>query len=75
MRIDVDPCQRRGGFPQRLGNVSSDYDDNVAQIVAADRARGKIENENNKVLKNQGYHFDHNFGHGKQHLPNVLATY
>ena len=49
-------------------------DDNVAQIVAACRARWKIENENNKALKNQGYHFDHNFGHGKQHQSNVLAT-
>ncbi len=42
--------------------------------VAAGRARWKIENENNNVLKNHGYHFDHNFGHGKQHLSNVLAT-
>jgi hypothetical protein len=49
-------------------------DDNVAQIVAAGRARWKIKNENNKVLKNHGYHFDHNFGHGKQHLSNLLAT-
>ena len=43
------------------------------QIVAADRARCKIENENNNVLKNHGYHFDHNFAHGKQHLSNFLA--
>ena len=49
-------------------------DDNVADIVAAGRARWKIENENNNVLKNHGYHFEHNFAHGKQHLSNVLAT-
>ena len=47
--------------------------DNVVQTVAAVRACWKIENENN-VLKNHGYHFDHNFAHGKQHLPNFLAT-
>lgn len=37
-------------------------------------AVGKIENENNNVLKNHGYHFDHNFGHGQQHLANLMAT-
>ncbi len=32
---------------------------NVMHIVAAARARWKVENENNNVLKNQGYHFEH----------------
>ena len=49
-------------------------EDNVTEMVAAGRARWKIENENNNVLKNHGYHFEHNFAHGKQHLSNVLAT-
>jgi hypothetical protein len=48
--------------------------DNVAGLVAAGRARWKIENENNNVLKNRGYHLEHNFGHGKQHLASLLAT-
>jgi len=48
--------------------------DNVADIVAAGRSRWKIENENNNTLKTKGYRFDHNFGHGKQHLSSVLAT-
>lgn len=47
---------------------------NVIEMVAAGRARWKIENENNNVLKNHGYHFEHNFAHGKQHLSNFLAT-
>lgn len=47
---------------------------NVAEIVAAARARWKIENENNNTLKTKGYHFEHNFGHGKQHLSNLLVT-
>jgi len=49
-------------------------DENVAEIATAGRTRWKVENENNNILKNQGYHFDHNFGHGKQHLSNLLAT-
>ena len=32
------------------------------------RARWKIENECFNTLKNQGYHIDHNFGHGKKNL-------
>ena len=48
--------------------------DNAAGLVAAGRARWKIENENNNVLKTKGYHLEHNFGHGKQHLCSLLAT-
>jgi hypothetical protein len=32
-----------------------------------------IENETFKTLKNQGYHFEHNYGHGKQNLAANLA--
>ena len=49
-------------------------DANVAGIVAAGRARWKIENENNNTLKTKGYHLEHNFGHGKKHLSSLLAT-
>jgi hypothetical protein len=48
--------------------------DNVAGWVAAGRARWKIENENNNVLKTKGYHLEHNFGHGKNHLSSLLMT-
>jgi hypothetical protein len=48
--------------------------DNVAALALAGRARWKIENENNNTLKTKGYHFGHNFGHGKQHLSNLFAT-
>ena len=47
---------------------------NVELVAQAGRARWKIENENNNTLKTKGYHFEHNFGHGKQHLANLLAT-
>jgi hypothetical protein len=49
-------------------------DHNVAALASAGRARWKIENENNNTLKTKGYHFDHNFGHGKQFLANLFAT-
>jgi hypothetical protein len=48
---------------------------NVKQIVADGRARWKIENENNNVLKTKGYHLEHNFGHGKKHLSALLLTF
>jgi hypothetical protein len=37
------------------------------------RARWKIENETFNTLKNQGYQFEHNYGHGKKHLSVVFA--
>lgn len=49
-------------------------DQNVAPIVAAGRARWKIENENNNTLKTKGYHLEHNFGHGQKHLSSLLAA-
>jgi len=49
-------------------------DQNVAEVVAAGRARWKIENENNNTLKTKGYHLEHNFGHGKEHLSSLLAA-
>lgn len=42
--------------------------DNVKELVKAGRAKWKIENENFNTLKNQGYHAEHNFGHGKKNL-------
>jgi hypothetical protein len=46
----------------------------VGCLVRAGRSRWRIENETFNTLKNQGYHFEHNYGHGKQNLSTVLAT-
>jgi hypothetical protein len=46
----------------------------VIPIAEAGRARWKIENENNNVLKTKGYHLKHNFGHGQQYLASFLLT-
>jgi hypothetical protein len=45
----------------------------VYQLMRGGRARWRIENETFNTLKNQGYHFEHNFGHGYQHLSVVFA--
>jgi hypothetical protein len=47
--------------------------ENAADLVRGGRARWKIENETFNTLKNQGYHFEHNFGHGKTNLSVVFA--
>jgi hypothetical protein len=47
--------------------------DNAYELMRGGRARWKIENETFNTLKNHGYHFEHNFGHGQQHLAVVFA--
>ena len=46
----------------------------VETVMRAGRARWKVENETFNTLKNQGYHLEHNYGHGEQHLATVFAT-
>jgi hypothetical protein len=45
----------------------------VYQIMRGGRARWRIENETFNTRKNQGYQFEHNFGHGYEHLSVVFA--
>ena len=47
---------------------------NVAELADCARARWKIENETFNVLKQHGYHLEHNFGHGKDTLAAVLVV-
>lgn len=46
----------------------------MPEITRAARTRWKTENENHNVLKTKGYHLEHNFGHGQQHLSSFLLT-
>ena len=46
---------------------------NVFHLMRGGRARWKIENETFNTLKNQGYHFEHNYGHGERYLSVVFA--
>lgn len=50
-------------------------DETTVEAVAQDgRSRWKIENEGINVLKQRGYHFEHNYGHGEQYLSAVLLS-
>jgi hypothetical protein len=45
---------------------------NAAFIGKCARARWKIENEHNNVLKHHGYNLKHNFGHGENHASEIF---
>ena len=63
--------QRPSGKTQRFTWVTDH--NNLLCIMRGARARWKIENETFNTLENQGDHFEHNFGHGYQHLSTVFA--
>ena len=43
-------------------------ENNLMKIMKGGRGRWKIENETFNTLKNSGYNFEHNFGHGHKNL-------
>lgn len=46
---------------------------NIMTIMRGGRARWKIENETFNTLKNLGYNFEHNYGHGKKNLSTIFC--
>jgi len=46
---------------------------NIFALMKGGRARWKIENETFNTLKNLGYNFEHNYGHGKKYLSTILC--
>lgn len=48
-------------------------DKNAKELVEVARTRWKIENETFNTLKNQGYHLEHNYGHGEHNLATNFA--
>jgi len=46
---------------------------NVDLVMKGGRSRWHIENQTFNTLKNQDYEFEHNYGHGEQHLATVFA--
>jgi hypothetical protein len=42
--------------------------DNMEELVRIGRSRWKVENETFNTLKNQNYHLEHFYGHGKKYL-------
>lgn len=49
-------------------------EENAAEIARTARSRWRIENELFNVLKNQGYEYGRNYGHGKRHLSSTLGA-
>lgn len=49
-------------------------EENILEMIKGGRTRWKVENEGNNILKNQGYNFEHNFGHGQENLSEMLLT-
>jgi hypothetical protein len=47
---------------------------NAETLMRGGRARGKSEKETFTTLKTQGYHLEHNYGQGTQHLSVGLAV-
>lgn len=45
----------------------------VWDVMRAGRSRWQIENETFNTLKNHGYEFEHNYGHGEEHLCSVFS--
>lgn len=43
------------------------------KVMRMGRSRWKIENETFNTLKNQSYHFEHNYGHGQENLCTIFA--
>jgi hypothetical protein len=47
--------------------------ENVYKLSQGGRAKWKIENETFNTLKNQGYNFEHNYGHGNENLSTIFS--
>lgn len=45
---------------------------NAMEVMKAGRSRWSIENETFNTLKNEGYEFEHNYGHGKKNLSSIF---
>jgi hypothetical protein len=76
-RVNVIECWEMGA--DRVQHLSWGTDlrgspRNVSHLMRGGRARWKIENETCNTLKNQGYNFEHNYGHGTQNLSVVFAV-
>ncbi len=47
--------------------------ENIYKLSRGGRAKWKIENETFNTLKNQGYNFERNYGHGNENLSSVFS--
>jgi hypothetical protein len=65
----------KNGFTTRFSWITDIEikEDNIYEIMRAGRARWNIENQTFNTLKNQGYNFEHNFGHGTKNLCTIMG--
>jgi len=78
LQVNFIDCVVKNNKGKRIGHFSWVTDilvtpDNVYSLARGGRARWNIENETFNTLKNQGYQFEHNFGHGYKHLSHVFG--
>ena len=66
--------RRHRHLPRHLRHQPRRRPRHVAELADCARARWKIENETFNVLKQHGYHLEHNFGHGNDTLAGVLVV-
>src|SRR5262249_45671878 len=69
--------QANPGAPRYPNSFSTHHRlsaDHSVAVAQAGRGRGKIENAKNTVLKPQGYHLEHHFGHGPPSLSALLLS-
>ena len=71
--LEPDPQGKRRRFTFILDPLLGLCREQAEPWMCGGRSRWKIENETFNTLKNQGYHFEHNYGHGHQNLSVVLA--
>lgn len=71
--VEVDPNSGALLFVNTWVTDLNIDEQNARELVAVARTRWKIENETFNTLKNQGYHLEHSYGHGKKHLATNFA--
>lgn len=73
--LDYEQIDPSGKKPKRHFTWITDFKlhaRNVYKIMRTGRSRWKIENETFNTLKNQGYNFTHNYGHGEYFLATIF---
>jgi hypothetical protein len=71
--MEVDPDSAEVAFFNSWVTDLPITEENAQEMVMVARTRWKIENETFNTLKNQGYHLEHNYGHGTKYLATNFA--
>lgn len=75
--FEVEVSKENGKILYKNGFITNHKitDKNIEALVLYGRARWKVENENNNILKTKGYNLEHNYGHGKKNLSSLFASF